>query len=35
MQQTTTPTPSGARFRYVLAILISGILLAAITGVMV
>ena len=35
MQQTTTPTPSGARFRYVLAILISGILLAAITGVIV
>ena len=33
MQQTTTP--SGARFRYVLAILISGILLAAITGVIV
>ena len=35
MQQTTTPTPSGARFRYVLAILVSGILLAAITGVIV
>jgi hypothetical protein len=35
MQQPTTPTPSGARFRYVLAILISGILIAAITGVIV